>query len=79
MAGLELDGYWQRRPPRRLEFSGFCAKTILWTPTLHLFLGIRKAQEPVCVQTFRPEAPVERLNDALSVGFPGREKQVRRP
>ena len=35
------------------------------TPILHFFLGIRKAQEPVRVQTFRSEASVERFNECV--------------
>jgi hypothetical protein len=62
---------------------------ILSTPILHLFVGIRKGQEPVLVQTFGAEAAIEgeegkaidpvnrlprRKMNALSVGLPGREK-----
>ena len=43
-------------------------------PIYHLFGRIGKRQKPVDVQAFRPEATIEGLDVALSVGFPGRLK-----
>ncbi|GAB4073452.1 hypothetical protein GCM10028812_53840 [Ancylobacter sonchi] len=43
-------------------------------PSLHLFGRIRKRQEPMRVQALAPEATVEASMNALSVGFPDREK-----
>jgi hypothetical protein len=46
-----------------------CRRSIVvLTQFLHLFPGVRKAQEPMHVQAFSPEAAIE------SVGLPGREK-----
>lgn len=36
---------------------------VVLAPILHLFLGIRKVQEPVSIETFGPEAAVERLDE----------------
>jgi hypothetical protein len=35
---------------------------VVVAPILHLVSGIRKAQESVCIETFRPEAAVERFD-----------------
>lgn len=37
-------------------------RVVVVAPILHLFPGIRKAEEPVRVETFRPEATVEYLD-----------------
>ena len=42
---------------------------IVLAPILYLFLGVGKAKEPVGVETFLPEASVERLVKALSGGL----------
>lgn len=34
-------------------------RVVVVAPIFHLFPGIRKAEEPVRVETFRPEAAVE--------------------
>ncbi len=59
------------------------------TPSLQLFAGVGKRQEPVCVQPLRSQLAVEREEGSgkapagrfprrnvkpLSVGLPGREK-----
>ena len=38
---------------------------VVSTPILHLFAGVRKGEEPVGVQTFRPELAVERLDERV--------------
>ena len=38
---------------------------VVSTPSLQLFSGIRKGQEPVGVQAFGPELAVERLDEAV--------------
>jgi hypothetical protein len=48
---------------------------VIPAPILHFFLSVDKAQEPVGVETFFPEASVDASMKALSVGFPGREKR----
>ena len=40
-------------------------------PILQLFPGIRKAHEPVGVQTFRSQLAVERLYEPVVCGFAG--------
>ena len=60
-------------------------RIILPSPSLDLLPGISHALEPMRVQTLLPEPPISRLRErndsakALSVGFPGREKQIRTP
>lgn len=43
-------------------------------PSLHLFGRIRKRQEPVHVQALTSEATIERLDEGVVGGLPGREK-----
>ena len=38
-------------------------------PILQFFPGVRSAHEPVCVQTFRAQLTVERLNEGIIGGF----------
>lgn len=38
---------------------------VVSTPILHLFAGVRKRQEPMGVQTFRPELAVEGFDEAI--------------
>ena len=38
---------------------------VVLAPILQFFLRVRKAQEPVSVQTFRPEATVERFDKRI--------------
>ena len=80
-------------PPDFVSMIGILLPIALFvvvsTPSLQLFCRIRKCQEPMLVQTLRPEASIEgeegsgnspgdcfprRKMKALSVGFPGREK-----
>jgi len=41
------------------------------TPILHLFACVRKAHEPVSVQTLRPKATIERFDVRIIRGFSG--------
>ena len=38
-------------------------------PSLHLFAGVGKGEEPVGVQAFRPEPSVERLDERIVGGL----------
>ena len=50
---------------------------VVSAPSLQLFAGVGKRQEPVGVHALRPEAPAEGLDKgALSVGVPGRENDM---
>lgn len=42
---------------------------VVSTPILQLFLGIRKAHEPVCVQTLRSQLTIEGLNEPVVGGL----------
>ena len=42
---------------------------IVSTPSLQLFAGIRKGQEPMSVQSLRPELAVERFDEAVVGGL----------
>ncbi len=52
---------------------------VVLTPILQLFLSICKAQEPMCVQTFGPEAAVECFDEGVVGGFAGPGKVQRNP
>jgi hypothetical protein len=43
---------------------------IVSAPSLHLFLGVGKAQEPMGIEAFLPEAAVNASMKALSSGYP---------
>jgi hypothetical protein len=47
---------------------------VVFTPSLAFSLRIVEAHEPMRVQIFAAEIPVEDSMKALSVGLPGREK-----
>jgi len=47
---------------------------VVLAPILQLFPCVCKAQEPVGVEAFGLEASVERFDEGVSVGLPGREK-----
>ncbi len=38
---------------------------VVSAPSLHFFLGVRKAEEPVSVEGFGPEAAVEGLDERV--------------
>lgn len=42
---------------------------VVSTPILHFFACIRKGQEPVLVQAFRPEAAVEGFDEGVVRGL----------
>lgn len=44
------------------------------TPIFHFLPRVGKTHEPMCIQTLRAEEPLNDSINALSVGFPGREK-----
>lgn len=50
---------------------------IVSAPSLQLFRRIRKAQEPVSVQTFRPQPGIERFDEGV-VGGLARPREVER-
>src|SRR4051794_24222890 len=50
---------------------------IVLAPILHLFLGVGKAQEPIGIEAFLPEAAVERLDESV-VGRLPRSREVQR-
>ena len=50
---------------------------VVLTPILQFFLGVSKAQEPVSVQTFCPEAAIERFDEGV-VGRLARPGEVER-
>lgn len=53
---------------------------VVLTPFLHFHTGVVKAHEPMCVQAFLAELlPLKLSINALSVGFPGREKSRMTP
>ncbi|MDR6955784.1 hypothetical protein J2X65_005167 [Ancylobacter sp. 3268] len=52
---------------------------VVSTPSVHLHPRVVRAHEPVGVQALRPELAVEALDEALSVGLPGREKSSTTP
>jgi hypothetical protein len=50
---------------------------VVLAPSLHLFLDVGKAQEPVGIESFLPEASVERLDESV-VGRLPRAGEVQR-
>ena len=44
---------------------------VVSAPILHFFLRVRKAQEPVGIEAFLPEASVERFDEGIVCGFAG--------
>ena len=44
---------------------------VVLTPILQLFLGVCKAQEPVCVQTFGAKAAIECFDERVVGGLAG--------
>ena len=44
---------------------------VVSAPILHFFLRVRKAQEPVGIEAFLPEASVERLDKGIVGRLPG--------
>ena len=47
---------------------------VVSAPSLQLFLGVRKRQEPVGVQALGPQAPVEGLDERIVGRFARPEK-----
>lgn len=50
---------------------------VVSTPILHLFAGVRKRQEPMRVQTFRPKLAVEGFDEAIISRLSGPRKVER--
>jgi hypothetical protein len=44
---------------------------VVLAPSLHLFGRVRKGEEPMGVQTFGPEAPIEGLDIGIGRGLSG--------
>ena len=49
---------------------------VVRTPILHLFLRVCKVQEPMSVEAFGAEAPVEGLNKCVVGRFPAWRSQA---
>ncbi|SDN96899.1 hypothetical protein SAMN05216328_1454 [Ensifer sp. YR511] len=62
-----------------LPIAPWGRNTVVSAPTLHLFAGVRKGQEPMLVQALRRKRPLKASIKALSVGYPAVRSPRSRP